>query len=119
MPTLRITTKLRNDTSQVERAQNGVEVTTAGGRFQWERRIVGTSEESLSISSDLSNGTGYAHFVNCDSTNYVQVGISAGSYFMRLKAGEPAILPLDNGVTTLYLKANTASVELEVLVTER
>lgn len=119
MATLRISTKLRNDTASIERAQNATEVTTTGARFQWERRIIGTTEETLTVSGDLSNGTGFVHFLNCDSTNYVQVGISTGAYFMRLKAGEPALLPLDNAVTTLYLKANTANVELEIYITER
>ena len=119
MATLRISTRLRNETDGIERSIQGTSVTTTGARFQWERRIVGTVEESLTISGDLSNGTGFAHFYNADSTNYVQVGIGAGAYFMRLKAGEHALLPLDNAVTTLYLKANTANVELEVFITER
>lgn len=119
MATLKISTRLRNETDGFERSLQGTSVTTTGARFQWQRVIVGTTEETLAVSGDLSNGTGYAHFYNADSTNYVQVGIGTGAYFMRLKAGEHAILPIDNAITTLYLKANTASVELEVFITER
>lgn len=119
MSTLRISTKLRNDTDSIERQINGTSITTTGGRFDWVRRIIGTAEETFAISGDLSNGIGFAHFYNADATNYVQVGIATTSYFMRLKAGEHAVLPLDNAVTTLYLKANTASVELEMYITER
>lgn len=119
MATLRITTRLRNDTDAFERQIASTSVTTTGAHFDWRRVSVGTTEESFSISGDLTNGTGFAHFFNADSTNYVQVGIGTGAYFMRLKAGEHAVLPLDNAVTTLYLKANTASVDLEIYVTER
>lgn len=119
MATLKISTRLRNDTDGIERATNGVSVTTTGARFQWQRMIVGTTEETITVSADLSNGTGFAHFYNADGTNYIQVGIGAGAYFMRLKAGESAILPLDNAVTTIYVKANTAAAELEYYITER
>ena len=119
MATLKISTRLRNETDGFERSIQGTSITTTGGRFQWQRVIVGTAEETLAVSGDLSNGTGFAHFYNADGTNYVRVGMATGAYFMRLKAGEHAVLPLDNAVTTLYLKANTANVELEIFITER
>lgn len=121
MATLRVTTRLRNETEGFERGKAATSVTTTGTHMQWERITVGTSEEELTINADITAGSdpGYAHFVNTDATNYVQVGMSTGAYFMRLKAGESAVLPLDPGITSLFLKANTASVQLEILIFER
>jgi hypothetical protein len=73
-----------------------------------------TSDVALSLSSLTS--LGLTAFKNLDTTNYVDIGPdSAGAIvpFIRLKAGEVAILRLKPGITW-RTQANTASVRLEV-----
>ena len=117
---LRITTKIRNDTDKWERGEQSVSVTTTGDHLQLAKHTIGTSEESITIASYITGGEGpgFCHIYNSDATNYVQIGISTGAYFGKLKAGESACLRLDAGVTTLYLKANTAACKVEVLIYE-
>lgn len=74
---------------------------------------VGTSEETIDL-DDVSS-PGYAYFKNLDGTNFVQLGASTGVYFARINADKGAIIPLDSGVT-IYAKADTAAVDLDVLV---
>lgn len=121
MPTLKITAKVRNDTSNYERGVAAATVTTTGAHVQVLRNTIGTTEETIAIAGDITGGQGpgYAFIYNADATNYVQVGIATGAYFMRLKAGESATLPLDSAISTLYLKSNTAACDVEVWIWER
>jgi hypothetical protein len=77
---------------------------------------VGTTEETL-VPGDLVT-FGIAVFTNLDPANYVQIGVSTGVYFCRLKpiaSDVPLILRLEPGVT-IYLKANTAACLVEVKI---
>ena len=67
---------------------------------------VGTTEESIGL-GELGN-EGLAVIVNLDSTNYVDLGSSTGSYMIRLLPGEPQLLRLRPGLT-LFARANTAA----------
>ena len=56
---------------------------------------------------------------NLDATNYCEVGTTTTDYPIRLRPlGLPAIVPLNAGKTTLYLKANTAATKIQILVLE-
>lgn len=78
---------------------------------------VGTTEETLTI-NDVGT-PGIVAIQNLDDTNYVQWGISTGAYTGRLLATEVANpFRIDSGVTTLYLKANTAACDVRVVVVE-
>lgn len=120
MASLKITAKVRNDTMNYERGVAATAVTTTGNHVQVLRQTIGTTEETVAIASDITGGQGpgYMFLYNADATNYVQVGISTGAYFGKLKAGESAVLRIDPAVTTLYCKANTAAVDLEVWIWE-
>lgn len=87
------------------------------------RRIsVGTAEETHVISTEITGGSnkpGWCVIQNRDTTNYVQIGIATTAYFARLEAGKSMLLQLENTVTTFYLKAHTAAVEMEIAVWER
>lgn len=77
--------------------------------------IVGTSEESVTFTDVTTPGICYLR--NLDGTNYVQWGVATTVYTGRILANDiPACFRLDNGATTLYMKANTASVKLLVTV---
>jgi len=88
-------------------------VTLAGpGLFEnvW---MVGTSEETLDV-QDVPT-LGYAFMRNTDTTNFINVGVTTGVYFMRLKPGEYAWFRLEPGVTIFGL-ADTAAVNLWVKI---
>jgi hypothetical protein len=77
---------------------------------------VGTSAQTLPTTGVAT--LGYALFKNIDATNYVQIGLQSGGvdyWFVRLKAGETAIVRLDQGLT-LRAKANTAAVFVSYMV---
>lgn len=79
---------------------------------------VGTSEETAGPTFGDIGTEGYCVIHNLDSTNYVQVGFATGVYGMRLRGGgPPAIFELEPGAT-LYLKANTASCNVRIIVYE-
>lgn len=94
-----------------------VSITQTGKRINDYLVSVGTSEQTLAI-----NGAGTPGIImmqNQDATNYVQIGIATTVYTWRLKAGEFAFpFRIDPGVTTLYLKANTAAVLTRIAVIE-
>ena len=117
---LQLSAKLRNATDAWERGFNPTTFSATGQHLQHERLTVETVEETLSVATDIAGGNGphWAILFNADATNYIEVGISTGAYFAKLKAGEFALLPLAAGVTTLYLKASTAAAVLEVLIHE-
>jgi hypothetical protein len=79
---------------------------------------VGTSEETLTV-TDIGT-LGVAYFLNLDPTNYVQLGVSTGVYFCRLKPAAsdmPAMFRLEPGVT-IYGKANTSACKVLVGIYE-
>lgn len=79
---------------------------------------IGTSEETAGpVFGDIGT-EGWVSIYNLDTTNYVQVGFSTTVYGMRLYGGgAPADFFLEPGAT-LYLKANTASCNVRIIVYE-
>lgn len=121
MPQLLVTTKVRQQTEGYERGFTNTSTTTTGAHVQVLRQTIGTSEEEIAIAADITGGSdpGYCLIYNADATNYVQVGVSTGAYFARLKAGQSAVVPLDSAVTSLFLKANAAACDVEVWIWEQ
>lgn len=78
---------------------------------------VTTSEVTHTISTDLVNVMGLA-VRNLDSANYVEIGYATGSYDHKVLAGMPAFIPLEAAAATLYLKADTATVNVEYMIVE-
>lgn len=76
---------------------------------------VGTTEETLTISADLTTG-GYVLAKNLDDTNYVEIGSTTGVYDIKLKAGEFALWRHNSAA--IYAKADTAAIDLEYVVVE-
>ena len=118
---LYVSASIRHATELWKFGKQNVSVTTTGAHVQYLRNTIGTSEEEIAISTDITGGNdpGYCYLYNAGPTNYVQVGVATGAYCIRLNAGDVAVLPLDAGVTSIFLKANTAPVDVEVLVCER
>ena len=86
----------------------------SGDSITWaEEQTVGTSEEALTFSEDIST-LGRVLLVNLDSANYVEYGISTGVYHIKSLAGEfESFRPNAN---TLYAKANTDAVKILKLI---
>ncbi len=79
-----------------------------------------TTSAGTALSFTSISTPGFAHFVNLDTANYVEIGVQvAGTFypFAKLEAGEAALIPLAN--TTFYARANTAAVRLDYVVLER
>lgn len=82
-----------------------------------EVQTIGTSSESINISSDISTA-GYAFFRNLDSTNFVEIGVEDGNStfiaFAKLKPGEFGVIRL--ATSSIFAKADTASIKLEHMI---
>lgn len=79
---------------------------------------IGTTEESVTYAELTTPGICYLK--NLDATNYVQWGVATTVYTGRLLAADaPACFRLDNGATTLYLKANTAACKVLITVYDK
>lgn len=77
---------------------------------------IGTSEESVdfsSVAADISS-RGLLYLRNQDATNYVEVGCATGDYFGKLLPGEENWISWNPSETTIYLKANTATCNVEL-----
>jgi hypothetical protein len=87
-------------------------VTIAGTRANHDVQTVGTTTEPLSF---VDTVPGYVYLRNTDTTNFVEVGLDTPltQIFAKLYPGDMAIFPCKSGVV-LYVKANSAPVDLEV-----
>lgn len=82
-------------------------------------QVIGTSNEAIGFPSDIS---GDVHIVvkNLDATNYVEIFKDSGNTHLlsKLNAGEFCHLTRVPSTTSLYARANTASVSVQVWITE-
>ena len=73
-------------------------------------QVVTTSESSVTMT-----GYGYVWIQNLDATNFVQLGFATGAYNLKLRAGAaPTLIELD-GTQTLYLLANLADCNVDIV----
>lgn len=73
---------------------------------------IGTSAEAFAMGEVVSSG--FAFFRNVGTTNYVDIGTGTGTNFtafLKLKAGEAAVLRLGTNAPTG--RANTAAVNVQ------
>jgi hypothetical protein len=114
--------------SKTVRPTNGTPYTTAlvsrqydQANEQYDRRSikVGTGEETFTPSADLTS-LGQTWMRNTSTTpgNYLQVGGATGAYVNRIPPGEAQLVWLEPGIT-LYLKAATAELTLELEIEDR
>ena len=107
--------------AQLEYSKSGVKqnkhdstyADVSGDSFTHVIQEIGTANEAISIGGDVGTW-GYVYLKNLDSTNYVEVGLTS-SYSIKLKAGEVAMF---RAAAALYAQANTAAVDLEIIVIE-
>ena len=106
-----VSTSVQNSTTRQTFSESKT-VTRTGRNEQHGRIDVGTSEETLTVGSDIGS-LGVVKFINRDATHFVEVGIATASYFSKIPAGETAQFPAVPTITTWYLKADTATVDFE------
>ena len=109
--------KMNKGNLSIERKVNSLLIDMTGNALYWNVQSVGITDEAVAIGADIGT-LGVAWFRNLDALHFVQIGIKPSGTFIpvaRLKAGEFAILRLEPGVA-LYAMADTAPVQLEVLI---
>jgi hypothetical protein len=89
------------------------------GDGKWSNvQAIGTSAEQLAFPGDLTTeGIRYLLLLNLDATNYVEVSLDASvaSPFLKLAAGEGALLRVYADAPVYYAKANTAGINLQLV----
>jgi hypothetical protein len=102
----------------IDRSTNSGRATMSGTRMSSVVQNIGTTYEAVSISSEVGTA-GWAYLKNNDTTNYVEVGLEVSAAFhpfLKLKAGEAAVLRL--ATDTIFARADTAATDLEITVLE-
>ena len=105
-----------NDEQDMRRSGN-IDQSAQGSVFSVQN--IGTTYEAIST-GDISTA-GLCMLQNLDGTNYVEVGTDAGADlepFLRMNAGEIAGPFRVGGSVAMYAKANTAAVNIKVLLLE-
>ena len=114
---LKITDNIINATS-LRKYGSTFTVTRTGTAEQHLRWDVGTTEESVAVSSDIGD-LGVCQFTNHDATNYVEVGHGTGVYFTEVYPGESVRLRGPAATTAFYVKADTAACDFEMDLFEK
>lgn len=110
--------RLTKGAMRTEFAPAPLSLTQTGSLVYDAVHTIGTTEETAGPTFGDIGTEGWVCVYNLDPTNYVQVGFATGVYGMRLYgAGSPADFFIEPG-TTLYLKANTASCSVRIIVYE-
>ena len=123
--TLTVTTTIkenRSTTDAVTHTNPNVSVTRTGDALDARIVDLGTSEETITLATDVSAAAGWVYIKNHDDTNYITVGYVAEAttaHGIRINAGESAAFRIITTATALYMKANTAACIVEVKVWEK
>lgn len=89
---------------------------TNSGKFE---RVVSIATTETSVTLTGITTPGVAIIYNLDGTNYCELGTTTADYGIKLRpSGLPAMIPLNTGKTTLYLKANTGATKVQIIVLE-
>lgn len=95
------------------------ELEWSGSRHFKDKQNIGTTYEALDLGGVTTVGS-FARFKNLDSTNYVEVGLEVAAAFYGLCRLAPGLksgwIPLST--VSLFGRANTAAVDLEIEVIE-
>ena len=111
--TITLQTLLNNGGLSDNHSSGSIAVDQASAKMLRNVQTIGTTEEAL-VLGDITT-PGYCVFVNLDSTNFVEIGVS-GSMFLKLKPGEQDVCRLTT--TAPFAKADTAAVELFYIMYE-
>tara|TARA_R110000751_G_scaffold124397_2_gene225554 strand:- start:584 stop:943 length:360 start_codon:yes stop_codon:yes gene_type:complete len=91
-------------------------INVSGESYSKNIQVVQTSNEAISVITDIDTA-GYVFIKNLDSTNYVEISdANDTNYFLKLKAGEFALFRAAQ--SSYFAKANTAAINLEIVIIE-
>lgn len=95
-------------------------IDVTGTRYTQVVQSVGfAAEEALEMGDVGATNAGYCHLKNLDATNFVTFGpIAADVHMGRLNAGESCLFRLNKAAAVAVIQADTAAVDVEVLVIE-
>lgn len=119
--TLNLIQSIDDDDAGITYDADGLSITTTGDFLDHRRLSIAITETTVTIASAITgggNGPGVCKIKN-NGVNYVQIGFATTAYFLRIGAGEEMTLLLEPDVTQLFMKANTAAVEIEINIFER
>lgn len=116
MTTLTNTVELTR--SDLNRTYGGTRYITVGDRQDGKIIEVGLVEQVITIDASIGNA-GMLYVENFDAANYVDIGYATGNYPNRIYPGEIGQIPLSPTTSQIFVKADTAAVRMEYLVTER
>jgi hypothetical protein len=94
-------------------ASNAIQITMSGNNFINNVQTVGTSNEAILV-GDVAGG-GFVYCKNTDATNYIEISLdnAQAQVVAKLLPGEFCIFKPETD--TLYAKANTGPVNLQVI----
>ena len=100
-------------------------INQTNGRFYNAVHDIGTSEESVTSFGDVAT-PGLVYLLNMDSTNYVEWGFATTDYGGHLTANDgsatkgcPFVQFYGLSGMELFLKANTATCKVQIVVMDR
>ena len=117
--TIQLVMSVQNGNFRFNYRPGTLQVDQTNGRVSGGVQTIGTSSETVTVSSDLTS-EGYAVFRNLDTTNFITIGPdSTGQVdFVKLLAGEFAVIPIKPSIT-IKATADTAACDLEYYVLDR
>lgn len=92
-------------------------LTMTGGDMVQSTQSIGTSAETINL-GDITGAPGAIIIKNLDSTNFIEIGGDSGLtvFKMKLLAGQFAAFQPSSA--TIYAKADTAAVSVQIIATE-
>ena len=109
---LKVTDRVSNTTTSRNYGAGSYTVTRSGAAEHSGRIDLGTSEETITVDTDIGN-LGVVLFLNHDDTNFCEVGISTGVYCSQVPPGQSIRLYGPLTQATWYVKADTAACDFE------
>lgn len=105
--------------------KNGAEIafssshnlTMTGDDFTNATQVIGTSAETLNL-GDITGAPGMLIIKNLDATNFIEIGGDSGLTVFKLKLLPGQFHFFQPSSSTLYAKADTADVRVQIIATE-
>lgn len=118
---IKLTAKITFDKGAVvgvKRDESDKTFDVAGTRYHQGVQNVGTSEEAVTLGDIPVAGLGYCHIKNLDATNFVKFRPGTGlADMLKLKPLESCLFRWMTSITPFCI-ADTAAVDIEILIIE-
>ena len=88
-----------------------------GSEMTQHTQSIGTTAETLSL-GDITGVPGAIVIKNLDATNYIELGGDSGLTVFKIKLLAGQFVAFQPTAATIYAKANTAAVRVQIVATE-